>query len=448
MKRSVKSLILVLVLAVFIGGYLGIQRLTQAPASVEEESGSFALTERSADELTGLTWPSGEEACHFVKADGAWTNADKETFPVDQTAVQELADSLAALTASRKLDGVKNLADYGLTEPAFTVTAEWSDGASTVYAMGSETPFGDGYYLTLGEDGVAYTIEDSLETLFAKTANDLAAWETLPTVETVTRLTVGGALDAVYEETSHTVNPDQHWYDADGHALDGVDDLISDAKAVAWKALVSADASADDLTAWLLDDASATAVTLYNGGDAVWTLLFGDVNEDGDVYARLPGSSMVYTVASDSAADLRTATAESLRSMTLLSLGWEELGSATLTFGENSLTLTPPEQAEEAEGTETEGTEDADAETADEEPSPEETLWTQLTALTAKERTEAEGAGDVLLTVEVAAASGASATLTFTEYDADSYLLTLGEDRFLVGADAVDRLIRAAKQLL
>lgn len=436
MKRWKKSLIWLVVLAVFVVGYFGIQSLNKPAATVTEESGVFALTDKTVDDLTALSWTSGETTCSLTRADGAWSNANDPVFPVDQEKAQTLADDLLGLTATRKLDDIQQSADYGLAEPSFTVTASWSDGSSTAYQLGSATPFADGYYLALsGQDGTAYTVATSLADMFASTMNDLAAWETLPTIGTVVHFQLGNALDAVREETSRTVNPDQHWYAADGTALDGVDDLVTAAQSLTFAALETASASADDLAAWALDDETAMRLVLTDDTGAECALLLGGANDVGDRYVRLPASAMVYTVASADVADLLDASAESLRSKVILSLSWAELQSAVLTLPGGAVTLQPE-------------TGDADETTDDADTSPEEALWEQLTALTATDFTDAAASGEPLLTVEVTAASGVTDTLVFSEYDADSYLLTRSGGAVLVPADGVDRIVRAARQLL
>lgn len=93
-----------------------------------------------------------------MKENDAWVNANNDAFPVNQAAVQALADNLTGLTATRKLEDISDLSAYGLGEPAFTVTAAWTDGTSTTFAMGDSTPFADGYYLTTGQDGNGATV--------------------------------------------------------------------------------------------------------------------------------------------------------------------------------------------------------------------------------------------------------------------------------------------------
>ena len=436
MKRSIKSLILLAVLAIFVGGYLLAGQMSKTE-QVSEERGSFALTAKTAADLTGLAWTKDETNYHFTKAEDTWANADEPAFPVDQDAVQGLADDLAELTATRRLEDVTELANYGLAEPVFSVTATWSDGSQTTYAMGDETPFDDGYYLSTGESGVVYTVENSLSAAFNKTMTDLAKMEDIPGAETVTRITVGSALDAAWQEISLTINENQHWYDAAGQPLDGVDDLVTAAQDVEWDALVQPVASPEELNAWQVDDASATVIALYNGEEAARTLLIGGTNDSGDYYARLPGSSMVYTVTADSVSSLLAASNESLLSMALVETGYEQVASAAFTAGE--VTYAFQAKAEEVAAA-------ADAESAEAE-DPNEALWSALTAITASGALVESSTGDVLLTVEVTAASGASTVLTFYEHDVDSYAATMDTRAVLVSADKVDKLIRLLKSM-
>lgn len=434
MKRSIKLLVLVVVLALCVGGYLGVQQLNQTQ-KVSEETGTFDLTARVAEDLTGLSWTANDTTFDLTHDGGAWQRTDDPAFPMDQDKTQAMADDLLALTATRKIENVTSPADYGLAEPAFTVTARWKDGTETTYAMGDDTPFGDGYYLLLsGQDTVIYTIEDDLSDIFDTTMNALAVLETIPAAENVTRLTVGDSLDLALAEASLTINPDQLWYAAEGYPVDGAEDLVEAIQTISWDELVTASASDEELTAWGLDDA-ATAVTLYDGENAVVSILLGNTDDDGNYYARLPGSTMVYTVAAADVSDLLTVAAEDMRSATILSLPYEQVQTAALTAGSAEYTLEP---ADVATATDLEGGEAAN---------PGEDLWALVLGLTAKGEPEAAVPGDTVLTIEVRSVSGMEATLTIAEYDADSYLLTMEERTALVSADEVDKLVRQVKQL-
>lgn len=442
MKRSAKTLILLAALLLCVGGYYLLNQGGET-AIVTEEAGTFDLTAHLAEDLTGLQWSKDDTDYHFVKKDDAWVNANNEAFPVDQTAVQALADDLANLTATRKLEDVADLNAYGLETPAFTVTATWADASTTTFGMGDATPFADGYYLTIGQENTAYTVASSLSAMFSDDLNDLAQMEDIPEADTVTRLAVGTTLDVTYAETSATVNADQHWYDGEGHALDGVDSLVSSAQGIAWKTLV--DPACEDLSTYQLDEASATAVTLYNGEEAVLTMLFGSTDDSGNYYARLPESSMVYTVASSSVSTLLTTATESLLSTALVETAYANVQQATFTMGENVYELIPLHtQAEETEETAETGDSAEEPEATETPDDPGEDIWALLTAITASSHTT-ESMGEILLTVAMSTTDGNGATVIFAEYDVDNYIAAMDSRTMLVSAANVDKLIRAIK---
>lgn len=184
LKRSMKTVILLGVLALFIGGYYLVSSLTQTQ-SVTEEEGAFALSDISLDTLAGMSWTRDETEYHFVQnEEGLWEKSDDAAFPVNQEALEALAEDLTGLEATRRLENVGELADYGLEEPVFSLTAQLSDGSSLTYAMGDETAFADGYYMSVSnEEGVLYIVEDSLDDLFSDNLTALAQLEEIPEAE-------------------------------------------------------------------------------------------------------------------------------------------------------------------------------------------------------------------------------------------------------------------------
>lgn len=443
MNRGKKMLLLMLALVLCIGSYLGVQLLSADTNTVQEESGTFALTAHTADELTGLTWQNGDETLAFTCTDGVWTVTGNAAYPLNQADVQAMADDLLALTGSRQLDGVTNLADYGLAEPAFTVTAAWTDGTSTAYAMGDETPFGDGNYLSMGQEGIVYTVDSDLSDIFDTTLSALAVLDTLPTVDSAVRLTVGDTFDVVKEETSRSINAGELWYDnATGLALDGtaVEKLVTAAKGIDWDALADATASDEALAAYGVDEASATVITLYTDADtAGLTLLIGAQNDDGDYYARLSGSAMVCTVAASDLSSLLSSSAEAMPSMTLIDVAEENLLTAAFTAGDYTHTWQPAHETEAAE----ESAEETETETVTDETG--EALWSSLNALKADSRLDAAADGATLLTVEITTVDGQSAVMTFAEYDAEAYAVNVLDRTYLVDAADVDAIIRSLR---
>ncbi len=444
MKRSVKMALMLAALVVLVGGYVVILNTEDAP-TVSEEAGSFPLWD---GDVTALRWTNDGEDFAFVKGQSVWMREDDDAFPVNQTAVGNLADKIVGLTADRQLTDVGDAADYGLDEPAFTVTATNADGEDITLAMGDATPFDDGYYMSTGGDAV-YVVADSLATAFDRTLTQLAVMEDMPAVESVTRVTVGDALDIAYDAQAGT------WSDAaTGEVLDTdlAQDFADDAAGLTWSALIETSATDEELTGWALDDAQATAVVLYDGETAARTLLLGGEDEDGDRYARLPDSRMVYTIGASDADGVLGGSIDTLWDKMPVKLAAEEITGAGFTWSGGQKTLAPG---------------DMESETA-------QAILTQLTGLKGTARAalddpgepvliavldgvrgaqdetgEAEATGGETTAQSDAEASGEAVTQTIEiyPYNVDSYWIAIqGGTGMLVDAGDVDKLIRMLSQ--
>ena len=448
MKRGKRALILAGVLAALVLVYAGVQKSVSQPENVTEESGTYALTAHTAEELTGLQWTNGDgdeqETLHFVKTgeEEQWQVDGDETFPVEQDSVEGLAETLTALKADRKLENVEKPEDYGLLEPAFTLTAGWSDGTETVYSMGDETPFGDGYYLSLsGEDGTVYTVADALSGDFSGSLLSFAQSEELPAVENVTRLVVGDTLDVegTAEKTEGEGSSLRWIWKATGEKLDGseVEALIDEAKNLRWTELKAVNADDEALSGYGLTDEQATAITLYDGETIVWKLLAGAEADEGGHYVRLPDSAMVYTA---DVASLLEADVGSLYDAALTELTAEEVSTISVKAGDQLWEYAADIVETAAENSDANG--DTDTETAAETPRWEQ-LFEKFSAMKATGRvTETPGTTPVL-EAQIVTRTGGKETFVFFLYDESSYLMPINETTgYLFSADKADQLLR------
>ena len=179
MRKRRKVLLILSALAVAAGGYLCVSS-PGAKEAVSEQSGSFDLTNRTVDDLTGISWTADGETRSFTLKDGVWESEGSPSWKVNQEVLQGMAEELVNLQATRKIENVTDVTDRGLEKPEITVTAEWKNG-STVYCMGESTPFEDGYYLTVsGQADTLYTIASSLKTTFSRPQTEMAAPEEEP----------------------------------------------------------------------------------------------------------------------------------------------------------------------------------------------------------------------------------------------------------------------------
>ena len=90
MKRGKKMILLLVTLAILVGGYYGVQQFNKTE-SVSETSGIFDLSAKAVGDLTGISWTKDDTAYSFTCSDGAWVTAEEPAWPVQQGTVQSMA---------------------------------------------------------------------------------------------------------------------------------------------------------------------------------------------------------------------------------------------------------------------------------------------------------------------------------------------------------------------
>ncbi len=144
--------------------------------------------------------------------DNAWQYDDDATFPVDQDAITALLEEFEALTASFVIGDVEDFDQYGLAEPALTVTVSYSteeeDGSSVhrtaILHLGTarDSEGESVYYARVGDSKLIYEITEAYyEALTAVSYDDLRHVEMFTAdFETVT------GMEITLEGTVYTLN--------------------------------------------------------------------------------------------------------------------------------------------------------------------------------------------------------------------------------------------------
>ena len=118
--------------------------------NTEPERKDAATQTVPVEGITGLTLCDGDVTLRFEKnEEGSWIWHDNPTFPLEQSAMDELLALPAALDGGETVTDGQELSVYGLETPAkyITVTA---DGEDATYYVGEETTDGTSSRRTTG----------------------------------------------------------------------------------------------------------------------------------------------------------------------------------------------------------------------------------------------------------------------------------------------------------
>lgn len=451
MKKAKRMIALLMLLVIAAAANVVIRNINQTNEdAVSEDKGMFVLTEYEKDDVRGLRWTKGEDSAAFMLSDGQWQYAPDQDFPVDQAAAQALCDAAMEIHAGRKIENIDTMSDYGLSEPAFTLAISFADETEITYSLGDQTPFQDGYYLSVsGQDDCVYVVEDDFSGDFSLALYDYAALETLPEIGEAVMLSVGNAFKAEYLDESKTVDREQKWYSAlSGQPLDSekMESLISNAMNLSLGALQDYNASDDALKEYALTEDTATEICIKDAEGSERSLLVGKMNDDANYYVRIKDSRMVY-VLSGNDQDVLFADESDMRILTVAPVSFEDVREASFTIGESVYRIKRNEtsaQATDGEAEITTVTVTRNGVQTDGEQ--EKAVWELISALKATEYSFEAEAGNEILSVTFKTTNDKSLEITVSEYDADSYLLSLSDERMLLAkADEIDRIIRHIK---
>lgn len=296
MKRSRKVILLVLVLLIVGASWLGANQLAQKEAVVETQE---AIQVLGGGQVTRMRFDAGDQSLALTQREGTWQVEDDQAFPLDQDQAGEYAQLLSSLTATRRITGGAQLADYGLETPAFTMDVTLEDGAQVTLSMGDYNALTGEYYLKRGDQQDIYTVEASLSDLFDLEKADLARLMDLSALITPVKVSLEGAFTLTADEN--------------GKWMTGADE---EADQEAASALVGAAQylSIDHLVDWTGATALEKPVNLVvedQDGSRISLLIGQQVGEE-RLIAQTEAPQLIYAVPAEELEGLLSATDQSL----------------------------------------------------------------------------------------------------------------------------------------
>ena len=218
MKTKQRSLAVLLAMVLVLGGLLWL--ITRSNAAEEAASsaaaeGSIVLSSFAAGDAEQIRYTYQNETITLNCDSGSWTLTDDPGYHLDASACNTMVTALASLNAKRQLTAQPG-EDYGLADPAVTVTVT-AAGETNTFAFGSQNPVtGDLYVQKTGDDAI-YTVSGNKAACFEQTKADLCgafnpAGLTASALESVSIATDTGTLSLT--AASETAETDSNSADA------------------------------------------------------------------------------------------------------------------------------------------------------------------------------------------------------------------------------------------
>ncbi|MDO4339701.1 MAG: DUF4340 domain-containing protein, partial [Eubacteriales bacterium] len=210
-NKTVKMLVGFVTLGVLCGAYVGVKNYTakQEEQDETEHEETVAVSEADSEKVNSIMFVIGGKEEAFSKEDGVWKKTDEEDFPVNQTALEDAAESLSGIEADRVLNDVDDLSEYGLDDPDNTITIGQEDETDIIIHVGLLNDSTSQYYINKEDDeNTVYVVASGeIESFMnVQSVYDYAEKEEFPEVEadSITEIKVEKEDSYTMEEDSDT----------------------------------------------------------------------------------------------------------------------------------------------------------------------------------------------------------------------------------------------------
>ena len=374
MARSKRLLILVAVLLAVCAAAFAALNWQQRQEQIAV-SGQEVLT-IDPDSVRSLAWTYGETSLAFTRdGEGNWSYDEDEAFPVDPEAMEELLSPFAPFSAAFVIEEVEDEGQYGLDDPACSITLVTEDQTWEIRLGDTSTVDGQ-RYVSFGAGTVYLAASDPLEQYDA-TLRSCILNDAVPDWDQVTGLTFSGAenYEIFWQEDGSAWSycaDDVYFTERGGNTLPldtgRVEDYLSDLATLGLTNYVTYNATQEELEQYGLDDPELTVAVDYTGTDAdgaetsgTFTLHLsrdpqelaqaeegaGDEEETITAYARVGDSLIVYAITSLEYTDLRAAAYDDLRHREVLTASFDDVLSLDVTLEGKTYTFTAQGEGDE-----------------------------------------------------------------------------------------------------
>lgn len=169
------SMLLVLIL-ILAGAYAGIRSYNsneEKKIEQQEADAKITLTSFQPKRITDISYDFDGTQYTFSNAQGEWKLSENTEMVLDQEKFENFLEDAGSLTAVQEIEpeAIDDEEDYGFDNPLRTVSVTTEKGTSSL-TFGMKNEMLGQYYLKTSESSRIYLVEESVYTVFDKTAED------------------------------------------------------------------------------------------------------------------------------------------------------------------------------------------------------------------------------------------------------------------------------------
>lgn len=176
-KKGLSLLIGIVALVLLVVLYVMLVR-HNTKTEEEAEDTTVKVFDLESEDVASVRFTLDGEEETFTLEDDTWSLASDAAFEVDSSKMTTLLDTVTAMAATRTLENVTDLSEYGLDEPVQTMVLTMADGTVYTICWGSTNDMtGDDYVYIKETESVVYTVDYTVLDALGETIEDYRAEE-------------------------------------------------------------------------------------------------------------------------------------------------------------------------------------------------------------------------------------------------------------------------------
>lgn len=288
-----------------------------------EENTDIELYTLEENDIVKLHYANSSADLTLVKENDVWKLADDEKFPVEQSAAEKMAETVAAMNAKRVVTKeCEDLSQYELDEPVLSIAFEDTAGKEYHIYYGMESTVAGGSYAYTDSEKEVYIMDTDMISEFQYTRNQLMQVPELPQpdedelISYTVKSRSGETFHIVFDEedTEETDEEkdkeDEDKEDADGETEDDKSDLAEELASylidLCFEEGVSYEASSEELEKYYLKNPEYVIMICYKASDEekLLQLEIGSLDDSGYYYASCEGEKGIYLLDAETVENL------------------------------------------------------------------------------------------------------------------------------------------------
>ncbi|MBO5354091.1 MAG: DUF4340 domain-containing protein [Lachnospiraceae bacterium] len=311
MKKKTKQLLFLAgILVLLLAGYFAMDLIPEKEEAEQNiPAEELDVTEFGVEDIVSYSYTNPSYTMGFYVTKDGYVHQEDAAFPVNEASVELQLKALGAMTAMQKIDSTDK-EEYGLTRPQMTVSATLADGTERNFLIGDKALFEDAYYVLDEEKGLIYLVSADQCEEFHTVWSAMVEKENFVMVSAEQMVDVTVETDGVqtmyiaYEEALENwqLTTPEGTYAGDTAAVLEALGIFG-----AYSVRTTKEYNCADFAPYGLDNPKTKVTVRYklpegvelpessvHGEVLTLTLELGNVEESGETYVRINGSSYVY----------------------------------------------------------------------------------------------------------------------------------------------------------